>query len=160
MTVENTSTFEQAAPHRPAALMDILNGYKTNSSPTVPPTFVAGEEVNQIAALLEAVAKMVPLVRISIDFASGAPYIAEFCSVRSDITADDIDVNDLGTGVTEIVLPASTYPAPNGRPVACTNVGDADHIVDAVQIGTAVTVYTAVSTSGTLSDAAFTVMIF
>jgi len=160
MSVSSTSTFEQTIPHRPGE-SDLLNGTKTNATPVVPPHMPAAEEFTQFARQLEQLAKMSPIIRISIAFSGSTPSINSVVCVRNDILSANFTVTDNGVGDTSITWPASTFPASNTQPMATLNGGavGAHAAPDVVAISNGVRVRTFdVDTSA--ADVPFTVEVF
>lgn len=120
MPVERTSTFQQTVPRRPA-LADVLNGTKENGTRAVPPHMLAAEEFEQVAALVVALGKMAPLIRITLAMSAPDLIIASFASVRDDLIASDFTVFNYGTGDNEIRWTASKFPTSGAQPVVCIN---------------------------------------
>jgi hypothetical protein len=157
--VTSTLTFQQVPPKRPGEA-DIINGTKTNVTATVPPHMPAAEEYMQIARLAAAFGRMIPLLRISLQYLAGVPSVHSFASVREDIVLGDFTVTDLGVGRTSIVWPAGKFPTANSRPMVSTNRGGAAVAVpDVVLIANGVEVYTADNANAAI-DADVTVSVF
>jgi hypothetical protein len=160
MSVSPTVTFQQVPPKRPGEA-DIINGVKENATPTVPPHMPAAEEYMQIARLAVAASKMIPLLRVSIEFAvAGVPNIHTFACAREDIATGDLTVTDLGVGRTTITWATGKFPSPNTKPmVSCNRTGVAVGVANVLPIVNGVDIYTT-DIAGAATDIPFTVAVF
>lgn len=158
MSVSPTVTFQQVPPKRPGEA-DVINGAKENATPTVPPHMPAAEEYMQIARLAVAASKMIPLLRVSIYFATaGVPSVHSFACAREDISTGDLTVTDVGVGHYTITWAAGKFPSSNTRPMAtCNDVGGA--VANALLIANGVDVYTT-NSAGAPTDIPSTVEVF
>lgn len=159
MTVSATSTFEQTPPLRPGE-SDVLTGVKSNGTPTVPTHIPSAEEFMQMARLLVAAMRMVPIARISVEFTAGTPAIQSFVSIRGDATAADFTLTDNGAGDTSITVAAGRYTAGNTKATASLNDAVGGNPAPSVEsITNGVRVRTK-NSLGVATDVAFTVEIF
>ena len=154
MTVSTTPSFEQTPPHRPAE-SDILNGTKDNITPTVPPNFPAAEEYMQMARLLVATSRMVPLIKVQIT-GGGTPLAVAVVSVREDVLVGDITVVLNGTGDVSVTLPTGKFPAFLINPTACVISTSSNRTITVEQIANGARVRTKDDT-GTATNTSFVV---
>lgn len=154
--LNNIPTWEQLVPHRPGEV-DILNGTKTNATPTVPPQNPAAEEYMQMARQIVALGRMVPLARISVS-GGVSPVVQQADTVRTDVAGPQITLNRTGAGVVEVTLPSNKFPSSSIRPVATVN-GTTPRQISSERITNGARVRTSDDT-GTPVDADFTVELF
>lgn len=127
MPVSATTTFDDVTTPRRPSEGDMLNGAKTNVTPVVPPHMPAAEEYMQMARTIVALADMVPLAIIAIQFSAGTPSVHSFISVRSDLLLGDITLTDHGAGDTSVTLPAAKFPSSAMRPQVSLNAAVGTH---------------------------------
>lgn len=154
--VDRILTFEQTPVKRPGEA-DVLDGEKENATPTVPPHMPNAEEFMQMARQIVALAAMVPLLRMSVEFTGITPTIHSFACVRSDAVSGSFTLTRTGVGVVEITWGATFFPAPNTKPSANTN-WNADGRADAVPITNGVRIRT-FDGAGAAADIPFTVAV-
>lgn len=121
MSVVDTLTFLQTPPIRPG-LADIVDGTKTNSTPTVPPHLPNAAEFNQMAAQIAALSGMIPVAGFSVSFSAGTPGIIAFKTIRGDMVIGDFTVVDNGQGDTTIKWTAGKFPAAALLPTVSFNL--------------------------------------
>lgn len=120
MSVSPTVTYKQVPPKRPGEA-DIINGTKENATSTVPPHMPAAEEYMQMARQIAAMARTARLLRLTVDYTAGVPYLVELVCMRDDLVLGDFTVTDNGVGDVSITWPVDKLPASSTRPLPGIN---------------------------------------
>jgi hypothetical protein len=144
------------APHRPSTEdvgYDDLENHA--EEPPNPRVFPDADGHNQRSKQHASLASTATPARFSIRFSGGAPFIFKAAFARDDNPDTTGWVTDSGTGVTDIVWPADTFPPHAFEPMVSMNEdgrGFAQMITNGVQVTTR-------DGAGALADLAFTVSI-
>lgn len=163
MPISRIATFQQTTPRRPGE-GDVLAGAKTNSTPTVPVNMASAEEWEQMARLLVAYGRMVPLVRATVTFPSGTPTFGVLVSTRDDVLASEFVLFDTAAGDTELRIPSAKFPALQ-HAIVCLADGAAGYLAPACELTSPGGGFAGVrvrtrNAAGALADVAFSIEVF
>ena len=111
----------------------------------------------QIARLVVAVGKMIPVLRVSVAYTGAVPSLHSFGCVREDIAPGDITVTAVSTGTATLTWASGKFPVSNSKPIASAN--DAAGYASATAIANGVTVNRR-DVAGASVDMPWTVEIF
>jgi hypothetical protein len=110
------------APKRPTALVD-LGGLSFTDNIKFPPKdreHLSSSDFMQATRCEEAIARMIPVMRVELSLATGAVSVTSVVAVNSALTTTNVTVTETGSGLYTVQWPASMLPAANGRATATT----------------------------------------
>ena len=86
---------------------------KENDAKYVPnPSDPDAREWNQMVGVIAALARVSPVARIDVRFASGTPSVFAIYACNDEIEAADVTVTDVGTGVVKLAIPRAKITDP------------------------------------------------
>jgi hypothetical protein len=131
--LSSVSTYEQSLSHRPA--IEELGGGAFQDDPINPPNVALHPSAgmfNQAAKQVVALARMSPLLKIQVEFFSGAPKITQLVCVNPALTVATFTslgglVMAYGTGDTQIqFLAGNPFPVISMQPNGLTIIEDVE----------------------------------
>jgi hypothetical protein len=154
-------TYDLATARRPS--IEDLGGVGFVDDEAHPPprdgTYLYKEVVIQLVKQVHALAKMVPLFRMTVDFNAGAPYILTLDCPSEVLVAGDFTLTDNGTGDVTIEWTADDVPPVSTGPLASVNLSTTSDVSISPALITTSSVRVRVKVAGAASDTAFTLQV-
>lgn len=165
MAASETFTWEIAVADGGARRPSIedLGGVDLIDDPSYPPprdgTHLYSDMVIQLIKQVHALAKMVPLAKLTIGFASGDPYIITLDTPNDNLMASDFTLTDNGTGDVTIEWDEGLLPPVSTAPLTSVTTSTTNDVSISAYPPTATSVRVRVKVGGVASDSPFTVAI-
>lgn len=113
-----TLVFDLPVPRRPG-LPDVGGAAKQNAAGLPPPnptTDLDATDWNQVSALVVALAKTCPLLRLSVSQAGTNYAVGSFTTVSDNVSVGTFTLTRVTAGWVQVTWPANTFPNPNAQP--------------------------------------------
>jgi hypothetical protein len=156
-TAPEEFVYDMTVPRRPTE--DDMDPYTQDVAPVPLPGQLYAAQMNQRGMCVAALARVSPVAIITLDFASGAPFVDRQSSCSKVLEVGDLVVTDNGAGDTTIEWPENTFPTHIADPEASVCTDGAWLQPVPVLVTNGVRVKTRAS-GGTLTDVRVQVRIF
>jgi hypothetical protein len=115
-TAPEDYVYDLDTPRRPTE--DDVDPYSLDVTPAPLPRQLYANQMNQRGRCIVGIARVSPVAIITIDFASGAPFVAALTCCSEVVEIADLTVTDNGNGDTTITWAANTFPIAAAEPDA------------------------------------------